>query len=79
MMRWTRFGRNLYAIGGNKDSALMLGINVKRTKFYSYLLAGLLSGVAGYVYLLHTGRETPRMLREQKCKLLHLILSVVHY
>jgi simple sugar transport system permease protein len=55
MMRWTRFGRNLYAIGGNKDSALMLGINVKRTKFYSYLLAGLLSGVAGYVYLLHTG------------------------
>ena len=55
MLKWTRFGRNLYAVGGNKYSALMLGINVKRTKFYSYLLAGFLSGVGGYVYLLHTG------------------------
>lgn len=55
ILKWTRFGRNLYAVGGNKHSALMLGINVKRTKFYSYLLAGLLSGIGGYVYLLHTG------------------------
>ncbi len=52
---WSRFGRNLYAIGGNSHSALMLGINVKRTKFHAYLLAGFLSGVAGFVYLLHTG------------------------
>jgi ribose/xylose/arabinose/galactoside ABC-type transport system permease subunit len=55
LLKWTRFGRNLYAVGGNSQSALMLGINVKRTKFYSYLLAGLLSGIGGYVYLLHTG------------------------
>jgi simple sugar transport system permease protein len=33
----------------------MLGINVKRTRFYSYLLCGFLSGIGGYVYLLHTG------------------------
>jgi len=55
ILKWTRFGRNLYAVGGNKQSALMLGINVNRTKFYSYLLCGLLSGIAGYVYLMHTG------------------------
>ena len=55
ILKWTRFGRNLYAVGGNSQSALMLGINVKRTKFYSYLLCGLLSGIGGYVYLLHTG------------------------
>ena len=55
ILRWTRFGRNLYAVGGNRQSALMLGINVKRTKFYSYLLSGLLSGIGGYVYLMHTG------------------------
>jgi galactofuranose transport system permease protein len=55
MLKWTRFGRNLYAVGGNNQSALMLGINVKRTKFFSYLLSGLLSGIGGYVYLLHTG------------------------
>jgi len=51
----TRFGRNLYAVGGNSQSALMLGINVKRTKFYSFLLCGLLSGIGGYAFLLHTG------------------------
>jgi galactofuranose transport system permease protein len=55
VLKWTRFGRNLYAIGGNSQSALMLGINVKRTRFFSYLLCGLLSGIGGYVYLLHTG------------------------
>jgi simple sugar transport system permease protein len=55
MLRWTRFGRNLYAVGGNNQSALMLGINVKRTRFFSYLLCGVLSGIGGYVYLLHTG------------------------
>lgn len=55
LLKWTRFGRNLYAIGGNSHSALTLGINVKRTKFFAYLIAGLLSGIGGYVYLLHTG------------------------
>jgi simple sugar transport system permease protein len=55
ILKWTRFGRNLYAVGGNLQSALMLGINVKRTKFRSYLLCGLLSGIGGYVYLMHTG------------------------
>ena len=55
LMKWSRFGRNLYAIGGNSQSALMLGINVRRTKFYSYLLCGLLSGIAGFVYIMTTG------------------------
>jgi simple sugar transport system permease protein len=55
VLKWTRFGRNLYAVGGNIQSALMLGINVKRTKLFSYILCGLLAGIGGYVYLLHTG------------------------
>lgn len=55
VMRWSRFGRNIYAVGGNSQSALMLGINVKMTKFLSYLLCGALSGVAGFVYIMTTG------------------------
>ncbi len=55
VLKWSRFGRNLYAVGGNNTSALMLGVNVKRTKFCAYLLCGLLSGIAGFIYLLHTG------------------------
>ncbi len=55
MLKNTRLGRNFYAIGGNSQSALMLGVNVKRTRFYSYLISGLLSGIAGFVFMMHTG------------------------
>ncbi|MBO4320158.1 MAG: sugar ABC transporter permease YjfF, partial [Treponema sp.] len=55
MLRWTRIGRNLYAVGGNSESALMLGINVRRTQFFAYVLCGILAGIAGFCYLLHTG------------------------
>ena len=53
LLRHLRLGRNIYALGGNRQSALMLGINVKRTCFYSYLISGLLSGLAGFVFLMH--------------------------
>ena len=53
MLRYTKLGRNVYAIGGNPGSALTMGINVKRTRFYSYLISGLLSGLAGFVFLMH--------------------------
>jgi len=55
LLRWTRLGRDLYAVGGNRQSALMLGINVKRTKFYAHVISGLLAGIAGYVFLMDTG------------------------
>ena len=55
ILKWSGFGRNLYAVGGNSQSALMLGINVKRTKFMSYLVCGLLAGIAGFVFLSKAG------------------------
>ena len=54
MLKYIRLGRNFYAMGGNQQSALMLGINVKKTRFLSYVICGLLSGISGYVFLLHT-------------------------
>ncbi|MCR5179590.1 MAG: sugar ABC transporter permease YjfF [Lachnospiraceae bacterium] len=54
-LRYTRLGRSFYAVGGNKQSALMLGINVKRTKFISHLICSILAGIGGYVYFLHVG------------------------
>ena len=53
LLRYTRLGRSIYAVGGNRQSALMLGINVKRTVFWSYVISGLLSGLAGFVFLMH--------------------------
>lgn len=55
VLRWTKLGRSFYAVGGNRQSALMLGINVKRTRFLAHLLCGLLAGIGGYVYFLHVG------------------------
>lgn len=55
MLRWTKLGRSFYAVGGNRQSALMLGINVKRTRFMSQLLCGVLAGIGGFVYFLHVG------------------------
>ena len=55
VLRWTKLGRSFYAVGGNSQSALMLGINVKRTRFISHLISGLLAGIAGYVYFIHVG------------------------
>lgn len=54
-LKWTKSGRNFYAVGGNQQSALMLGVNVKRTKFISYVICGLLAGIGGYVYFMHVG------------------------
>lgn len=55
VLRWTKLGRSFYAVGGNRQSALMLGINVKRTKFFAHLICGILAGIGGYVYFLHVG------------------------
>ncbi|MBR0353628.1 MAG: sugar ABC transporter permease YjfF [Oscillospiraceae bacterium] len=53
LLRYTKLGRGIYAVGGNRQSALMLGINVKNTIFWSYVISGLLSGLAGFVFLMH--------------------------
>ncbi|MCR5672384.1 MAG: sugar ABC transporter permease YjfF [Lachnospiraceae bacterium] len=55
VLRYTKLGRAFYAVGGNRTSALMLGINVKRTKFFAHLMCGILAGIGGYVYFLHVG------------------------
>lgn len=59
ILRWTKLGRAFYAVGGNRQSALMLGINVKRTRFLAHLLCGLLAGIGGFVYFLHVGSGSP--------------------
>ena len=55
VLRWTKLGRSFYAVGGNKQSALMMGINVRMTKFLSHLICSTLAGIGGYVYFLHVG------------------------
>ena len=55
VLKWTKTGRAFYAVGGNRQSALMLGINVKRITFLSHVICGLLAGIGGFVYFMHVG------------------------
>jgi ribose/xylose/arabinose/galactoside ABC-type transport system permease subunit len=48
-LRWSRLGRQAYAIGGNEEATYLAGIRVKRTKILLYTLMGLIVGVAGMV------------------------------
>ncbi|CAB1245405.1 Sugar ABC transporter permease YjfF [Ruminococcaceae bacterium BL-6] len=54
MLKYTRFGRRLYALGGSQQSALMMGLNVRRTKFYAYTLNGFLVGLGGFLFFLNS-------------------------
>ncbi|MDD2978421.1 MAG: sugar ABC transporter permease YjfF [Hespellia sp.] len=54
IMKYTKFGRSVYAIGGNEQSALMMGLNVKRTKLKAYLLDGVLAGMGGFLFCLNS-------------------------
>lgn len=66
IFRYTKFGRNLYASGGNAEAAYLAGIGVQRTRFVSYLLSGFMAAVSGVLLssLLnssspHIGLDTP--------------------
>ena len=50
LIKYTRFGRSVYAIGGNSISAMRIGINVGRTLLYVYILMGIYTGVAAFVH-----------------------------
>ena len=47
LMRYTAYGRNLYAIGGDYEVALYSGINVVRTKWMAFVISGMATALAG--------------------------------
>jgi len=46
-LRWTRWGRHLFAIGGNERAAMLTGVPVKATKVSVYMFCSLCAGIAG--------------------------------
>ena len=51
ILRFTTFGRYVYAIGGNLEAAKLSGIKVAQVQFAAYALSGLLAGVAGVLFV----------------------------
>lgn len=60
LMNNTKFGRHMYAVGGNTQAANFSGISVSKIKFYVYAYTGLLSGLAGVVLAsrMYSGQPT---------------------
>ena len=54
MLRYTRFGRSLYAVGGNAQSAAMMGLNVKSIRMRAHMLCSVLASIGGICYCLNT-------------------------
>ncbi len=54
VLAYSRFGRNVYAIGGNADSALLMGLPVGRTKIAVYTVSGFCSALGGVLYSFYT-------------------------
>ena len=47
LLKYSKYGRHVYAVGGNKRAALVSGINVKRTEFLVYVICGICAAVGG--------------------------------
>lgn len=54
VLGYTRFGRTVYAIGGNEQSARLMGLPVARTKVLVYVISGICAGVAGLLFTAYT-------------------------
>lgn len=74
VLRYTRFGRHVYAVGSNEATALVCGVDVARVKILVYGLGGALAGIAGLVEFstLTVGDPTDSVGRE-----LEVIAAVV--
>ena len=55
----TRYGRGLYAIGGSRSAAEASGINAKKSIYISYIINGLLIGLAGMIFMARNNAGLP--------------------
>jgi len=59
VLRWTYFGRDVYAVGGNIEAARLSGINVARTIVAVYAIAGLCAAIGGVIQSARLGAASP--------------------
>ena len=59
LLTQTRFGRYLYALGGNEDSAKLSGINTNKIKTLVYMISGFVSSIAGIIIASRIGSASP--------------------
>ncbi len=59
VLHYSRFGRTVYAVGGNEPSARLMGLRVDRTKISVYVISGFCAGIAGLLFAFYTASGDP--------------------
>jgi ribose transport system permease protein len=59
LMRHTRLGRAIYAVGGNANAARLSGINVRRTQLYAFTIGGFMAGVGAVLMAARLNSGSP--------------------
>lgn len=54
ILKYTKFGRTIYAIGGNENSAMLMGLPVAKTKILVYTFSGFCSSLGGLLFTIYT-------------------------
>lgn len=67
LLRYTRLGRHIFAVGSNEETARLCGVSVGRTKLFMYMAGGFFCGIAGlmqYSYIGGIGQPTTALMYE---------------
>lgn len=59
ILNHTRFGRSLYAVGGNEEAAIASGINVHKVKYTAFIINGIFVGLAGVLFMSRVNAGLP--------------------
>ncbi len=62
IMKYTKIGIYLYAIGSNEEGARLAGINVDKYKILAFTISGLFTGIGSVIYFQHQGGSVPVVL-----------------
>jgi ribose transport system permease protein len=58
-MKYSKLGREIYSVGGNESAAKLSGINVKRVKFYTFIIAGVMAGLGAVLMAARLNSGSP--------------------
>jgi ribose transport system permease protein len=61
VLKYTKFGRNLYAVGGNSEAAFLAGIRVNKFKFFAFVISGFLAAISGVLLASRLNSSTPHI------------------
>jgi len=59
LLNHTRFGRSLYAVGGNEEASIASGINVHKVKYTAFIINGIFVGIAGVLFMARVNAGLP--------------------